>query len=130
RLERDDDFTKNDIKYGHTYKIVHTHLTISFSFSKESNIDAAVSVEILSNNRIYPINISLSNRNASSTTTFQGKIEVFGYGANRFMTSTSLTDSRSENSATLFDDDAKLINAEEWLLQLDYSASKQSAVQE
>src|SRR5205807_872847 len=56
--------------------------------------------------------------------------KVFGYGANRFMSSNSLTDSKLENSATLFDDDAKLINAEEWLLQLDYSASKPSPVQE
>lgn len=53
-------------------------------------------------------------------------LEVIGYGANRFMSSTSLTDSKSENSATLFDDDAKLINAEEWLLQLDYASSRDS----
>ena len=59
-----------------------------------------------------------------------GGFTSFGYGANRFMSFTSLIDSKSDNSATLFNDDAKLINAEEWLLQLDYSASKESPVQE
>lgn len=54
----------------------------------------------------------------------------FGYGANRIMSKNSLTDNKSENSETLFDDDAKLINAEEWLLQLDYAASKDSEIKE
>ncbi len=56
------------------------------------------------------------------------KLECFGYGANRFMSFNSLTENKSENSETLFNDDAKLINAEEWLLQLDYAASKDSDI--
>jgi len=55
---------------------------------------------------------------------------VFGYGANRFMSNKSITDGKTDNNETLFDDDAKLINAEEWLLQLDYAASKDSAIKE
>lgn len=56
------------------------------------------------------------------------KLKVFGYGANRFMSFNTITDGKSENSETLFNDDAKLINAEEWLLQLDYAASKDSDI--
>jgi predicted ATP-binding protein involved in virulence len=57
-------------------------------------------------------------------------LKCFGYGANRSMSDTSLSESDSKNSETLFIDDAKLINAEEWLLQLDYAASKNSLIKE
>lgn len=47
---------------------------------------------------------------------------VVGYGANRHMSQTSLIDiKKSPPSASLFKDDVNLINAEEWLLQLDYA---------
>jgi predicted ATP-binding protein involved in virulence len=52
----------------------------------------------------------------------------FGYGANRSTSINSLAGDKSKNSETLFDEDAKLINAEEWLLQLDYAASKESDI--
>lgn len=51
---------------------------------------------------------------------------IFGYGANRFMSLKSISENESENSETLFNDDAKLINAEEWLLNMDYAASRES----
>jgi predicted ATP-binding protein involved in virulence len=35
-----------------------------------------------------------------------------------------------DNSATLFDDDAKLINAEEWLLQMEFAASRDSSIKD
>jgi len=57
-------------------------------------------------------------------------LKCYGYGANRFISFNTLSESKTENSETLFDDDAKLINAEEWLLQLDYAASKESEVQQ
>jgi Predicted ATP-binding protein involved in virulence len=57
-------------------------------------------------------------------------LRCFGYGANRMMGATSLAHSKGENSETLYHDDALLINAEEWLLQLDYVASKESEVKE
>jgi predicted ATP-binding protein involved in virulence len=58
------------------------------------------------------------------------ELKCFGYGANRFMSKVSLPENKSENSETLFNDDAKLINAEEWLLRLDYAASKDSKIQQ
>lgn len=56
------------------------------------------------------------------------ELKCFGYGANRKMGASALSNLMDNNSETLFNDDAKLINAEEWLLQLDYAASKESDV--
>lgn len=46
------------------------------------------------------------------------------------MSKIGIGQSESKVSETLFEDDAKLINAEEWLLQLDYAASKESEIKE
>ncbi len=94
-----------------------------------TNNIAFIKVDVCVNNEKHELNFSFTNGDAGTFITYF-PIRIFGYGANRFMSSTSLTDSKSENSATLFNDDAKLINAEEWLLQLDYSASKPSQIQE
>jgi energy-coupling factor transporter ATP-binding protein EcfA2 len=54
-----------------------------------------------------------------------------GYGAARRMGETALAEKESgSTTASLFDDNAALINAEEWLLQADYASSKDSPVQE
>ena len=51
--------------------------------------------------------------------------KCFGYGAIRKMGETSLSETPSnEPWASLFSDNTELLNAEEWLLQADYSASK------
>ena len=47
---------------------------------------------------------------------------LIAYGASRRMATTSLTDDPTDAAASLFDDNAPLINAEEWLLQADYAA--------
>lgn len=47
----------------------------------------------------------------------------FGYGASRRMGKTSLSEKGEDDPiASLFSDDAELLNAEEWLLQADYAA--------
>ena len=49
----------------------------------------------------------------------------YGYGANRRMGTTSLSDSLdADSSASLFSDTVELMNAEEWLLQADYAVSR------
>jgi predicted ATP-binding protein involved in virulence len=52
----------------------------------------------------------------------------YGYGATRRAGETSITDNElsTNNSESLFSDDASLINAEEWLLQTDYAARSAS----
>jgi energy-coupling factor transporter ATP-binding protein EcfA2 len=48
-----------------------------------------------------------------------------GYGAARRMSSSKILTGKKEfTTRSLFDDDASLINAEEWLLQLDYISAK------
>jgi predicted ATP-binding protein involved in virulence len=55
----------------------------------------------------------------------------FGYGAARRLSSSALSEPESSDStASLFSDKAELRNAEEWLLRLDYSASKASEHQQ
>ncbi|WP_177222901.1 AAA family ATPase [Chitinophaga sp. YR627] len=62
---------------------------------------------------------------------FADKWMVFSYGANRIMGRGALADDfLSKNATTLFDDHEALINAEEWLLQLDYAASRDSGIKE
>jgi len=52
-----------------------------------------------------------------------GNINCFGYGASRRMGDTSLSEKAEDDPfASLFSDDAPLLNAEEWLLQADYAA--------
>ncbi len=49
-------------------------------------------------------------------------LKCYGYGASRRMGETSLKESlESDSTLSLFSDDATLLNAEEWLLQADYS---------
>lgn len=52
-----------------------------------------------------------------------GEIDCFGYGASRRMGETSLSEKAGDEPfASLFSDDVALLNAEEWLLQADYTA--------
>jgi hypothetical protein len=65
-------------------------------------------------------------------------LTCYGYGAGRRLGSSALTQGERDNPfeavfggtvESLFSDKADLINAEEWLLRLDYSASKASPIQ-
>jgi predicted ATP-binding protein involved in virulence len=55
-------------------------------------------------------------------------LKCYGYGANRRMGETSLSEALSSDScASLFSDDEVLINAEEWLLQADYAVARSAS---
>jgi predicted ATP-binding protein involved in virulence len=55
----------------------------------------------------------------------------YGYGASRMMGATSLAERASAGpSASLFEDDVELLNAEEWLLRADYIASRARRVKQ
>jgi predicted ATP-binding protein involved in virulence len=47
---------------------------------------------------------------------------VFGYGVSRYPSKTSLSEQTCGDCDTLFSHDQRLINIEEWLMQLDYAA--------
>jgi energy-coupling factor transporter ATP-binding protein EcfA2 len=58
-------------------------------------------------------------------------LRCYGYGASRRLGNTSLSNSTTGDAvASLFSDTVELHNAEEWLLRLDYSASKSSEIQD
>jgi energy-coupling factor transporter ATP-binding protein EcfA2 len=81
---------------------------------------------------LYLVTMSVQKHGATYSG-FQGNARppvCFAYGAGRRIGNIVL-DRSSTNDATesLFLDDARLINGEEWLLNLDYSASKPSSVQ-
>lgn len=49
---------------------------------------------------------------------------IYAYGVSRYPAKTSLAESKSEDCATLFSQDQRLLNIEEWLMQLDYAKQK------
>ena len=57
-----------------------------------------------------------------------GGLKCYGFGASRIMGEGSLSEKEIDDpSASLFKDNLELINAEEWLLQADYSAKASKA---
>jgi energy-coupling factor transporter ATP-binding protein EcfA2 len=74
-------------------------------------------------------NWSLTGSRTSFTTSPSG-LQFYAYGAGRRLGGVSLRQNPPDDPVgTLFDENALLRNAEEWLLLLDYTASKESEVQ-
>lgn len=59
-----------------------------------------------------------TSSDASITNTFC----IYGYGVSRYPSKTNLSDSICSDCSSLFSQDQRLINIEEWLMQMDYSA--------
>ncbi len=53
---------------------------------------------------------------------------LFGYGVSRYPTSTSLSEQECGDCETLFSHDKRLVNIEEWLMQMDYAAKNNNEV--
>lgn len=51
---------------------------------------------------------------------------MYGYGVSRYPSKTSLSESGCEDCASLFSSEQRLINIEEWLMQLDYAAKNEN----
>ena len=105
--------------------------------SKKNAFDYEISAQITntSNSKKEYISYSASSGSTVKSASLHfdkwvSDIFVLGYGANRSMGFNKLSENESEISETLFKDDAKLINAEEWLLQMDYAASRTSEIQD
>ncbi len=100
-----------------------TSVTNSFALSAEiqykSSIDAAKKLKDTSD--IF----SDGKKIASAVAGFP--IFCVGYGASRRIGAGSLELEKDNPFASLFDDDAPLRNAEEWLILADYAASKESS---
>lgn len=52
---------------------------------------------------------------------------IFGYGVSRYPSKTSLSEQSCGDCDTLFSNDRRLVNIEEWLMQLDYAAKNNNA---
>ena len=50
---------------------------------------------------------------------------ILGYGVSRYPASASLSDNKASTCETLFSNDARLVNLEEWLMQLDYASKNE-----
>lgn len=50
---------------------------------------------------------------------------IFGYGVSRYPATSSLGENKSSTCDTLFSNDVRLINLEEWLMQLDYASKNE-----
>ena len=59
----------------------------------------------------------------------EGKLEkfyVFGYGVSRYISKSSLSDQECGDCDTLFFQEKRLVNLEEWLMQIDYAAKNKN----
>ncbi len=62
---------------------------------------------------------------------FYENLKIYGYGVSRHYSDSRLSEKEdTDNSLTLFDPNKKLINLEEWLLQLDYATKNNDPVAE
>lgn len=53
---------------------------------------------------------------------------IIGYGVSRYPSSSSLSDHKTKPCETLFSANSRLVNLEEWLMQLDYAAKKDNSL--
>ncbi|AXE18735.1 hypothetical protein DR864_13735 [Runella rosea] len=84
------------------------------------DVVAAISLQTLNNNELIQVEDYPSRLDSK---TIPKKIQIYGYGTSRRMSTTSISEDSSVDSIEgLFQDNHELINAEEWLLQLDYGA--------
>jgi predicted ATP-dependent endonuclease of OLD family len=106
--------TKPGIEYS------KEHCVSSKTFLGTDNIEKSISAKfVLSND--YKEKLGVRK--------YLPKIPILAYGANRLMSSDRLSEYHYTNTDSLLNDSVRLVNADEWLLQLDYASSKESSVQ-
>lgn len=66
--------------------------------------------------------------NIDSECALEKTFNIMAYGVSRYPSNTSLAESLCDDCATLFSTDERLVNIEEWLMQLDYSAKSDNKI--
>ncbi len=66
--------------------------------------------------------------NIDSERALEKTFNIMAYGVSRYPSSTSLAESLCGDCATLFSTEERLVNIEEWLMQLDYSAKSDNKI--
>ncbi len=114
------DFEEIWEELGIATRVGETIPAISVDFASNITLNSFKTGKNLDIQKDY-VSIVIDSELGKSSNELKGAI-FYGYGATRKIGSTSLSDSNtSYHSASLFSDDASLINAEEWLLQTDYA---------
>ena len=104
-------------------------LRVSGSILSGARLTGGEDAEVIDNFEFCEESTDSSSSSVEKRTRIGGLV-CYGYGAARRIGRISLTDKmHDDQNASLFDDDAALLNAEEWLLQLDYAVSKTSRIQ-
>ena len=101
----------------------HIHATLSRPVNGQKIDNNVLSITIKNNGVINTSSVVIED---------EVELKIFGYGANRIMDYANGSPNAAfrADSETLFSDNARLINAEEWLLNMDYVASKESEIKE
>ena len=94
-----------------------------FSLDADLSIDSSLS-PMKSGHKVAGWSVEGSGEDTSTYRKADvGGLICYGYGASRRMGTTDLSETQGRDTIlSLFDDNATLINAEEWLLQADYAA--------
>lgn len=128
---QDPESSYNFINYGYSTWLPTEEKILKFKIEGKTGIDLTDNTDhrlYLERERCVPVG-TINTQYISKDTALS--LVIFAYGANRIMSKTSLAnDFIKMNSETLFFENRTLINAEEWLLQLDYAASKDSDVKQ
>lgn len=128
---QDPESSYNFINYGYSTWLPTEEKVPKFKIEGKTGIDLTDNTDhrlYLERERCAPLG-TINTQYISKDTALS--LVIFAYGANRIMSKTSLAnDFIKMNSETLFFENRTLINAEEWLLQLDYAASKDSDVKQ
>jgi predicted ATP-binding protein involved in virulence len=132
------------LKLSSNKKFAQTHLSSSSLLEKillSNSLEARIKVHFIYGSEL----VSWTKDSSNQSIPHQDSLEVtgilsslgnekllglkcYGYGANRRMGETSLSEALSSDScASLFSDDEVLINAEEWLLQADYAVARSAS---
>jgi len=109
------------------------------TFLRLGSKELLVNIEFAFGTTLKNIEKQFNKINISYILTPQGRIAsnyipdqsiiFYAYGASRRLCKSTLSKSQLSNTTlSLFNDQADLINAEEWLLQTDYAASKKSSI--
>jgi predicted ATP-binding protein involved in virulence len=109
-----------------------TKITAHFMYGSELNSWKGVATGIAIEPSTYLQKTSLAVLKSFSTLSIKLEndedllgLKCYGYGANRRLGETSLSETLSSDSCvSLYSDDEALINAEEWLLQADYAVAR------
>ena len=117
---------KSQNLYRRNDTILKTEACFAWGYTLEQNIESHSTITL--NYKDYR-DYNLSGGCKENEEEILYNLNIFAYGANRQISKSSLSKELSLNPlASLLNQQTELINAEEWLLQTDYTASKESDI--